>query len=124
MVLSTPSSSAIDRRQGGGGRQERTNSPADQGGVHPQDRNEVEDPASAAGGLRPGAAGLPGSDAPRHLDAARPNAAAPRARRPLTGCTASRPVRPRRTGTRQAIVTAMPTRRRRCLGWSAEKVER
>ena len=39
----------------------------------------MEDPASEADGLRAAEAGLRGRDAPRHLDAARPNAAAPNA---------------------------------------------
>ncbi|NMN05892.1 hypothetical protein FHT17_002648 [Novosphingobium sp. SG916] len=32
------------RRRGGGGRQERTDSPASSGGVHPKERNSVEHP--------------------------------------------------------------------------------
>ena len=39
----------MSRRRGGGGRQERTDSPASSGGVHPKERNIVEHPDPRSG---------------------------------------------------------------------------
>lgn len=57
MSFSLPKPPCLGRR---GGRQERTGSPAEEGAVHPQGRNAVEDRRSR---LRRAAAGLEGSDA-------------------------------------------------------------
>jgi hypothetical protein len=51
----------------------------------------MEDPASEADGLRPVEAGLQGSDAPRHTGAVKAQRRRAPARRPPTGCGASRP---------------------------------
>ncbi len=67
------------RRRGGGGRQERTKSPASSGGVHPvgAQRSGAPGPAQRAG-LHPVAAGLQGRDAPRHPGAEADTAAHPK----------------------------------------------
>jgi len=65
----TPFQTAIDRRQGGGGRQERTKSPAGQRRGAPEGLKRSGGPGSEADELRAAEAGLQGSDAPRHLGA-------------------------------------------------------
>jgi len=57
------------RRRGGGGRQERTDSPAVSGGVHRRAQQRGAPGAAQRAGLHPVAAGLQGRDAPRHLGA-------------------------------------------------------
>lgn len=75
----------------------------------------MEDPASAADGLRRDEAVLPGSDAPRHLDAEGPTP--PRVRGVHTGSAIALHLAGIAAGNpRHAIVSAMPTRRRRRLG--------
>jgi len=67
------------RRRGGGGRQERTKSPASGGGVHPAGAQQRGAPGAAQrAGLHPVAAGLQGRDAPRHPGAEADAAAHPK----------------------------------------------
>ena len=116
-------STAIDRRQGGGGRQERTKSPADQRRGAPEGAERREAPGSEADGLCAAEAGLKGCDAPRHLDAEGPTP--PRHERGDREWGAnSIPTGPLgRAGMRHVTVAAMPTRRRWRLGWNLAKVE-
>jgi hypothetical protein len=67
------------RRRGGGGRQERTDSPASGGGVHPAGAQQRGAPGAAQrAGLHPVGAGLQGRDAPRHRGAEADAAAHPK----------------------------------------------
>ncbi|MET3473711.1 hypothetical protein ABIC78_004266 [Novosphingobium sp. 1529] len=76
------------RRRGGGGRQERTKSPASGGGVHRRAQRSGAPGAAQRAGLHPVAAGLQGRDAPRHPGAEANAAAHPKRgdnRRAATG---------------------------------------
>jgi len=113
------------RRRGGGGRQERTDSPASGGGVHPKERNSVEHPAPRSGpGCNPSRRGYRAVTPPVTSE---PRQTPPRIKSAATTGgepKANRRGRPDRPGRASAIAPAMPTRRRSRLGWSAAEGER